>query len=772
MTDTPEQSFLDAIEATGITPPSTIVADGLLHRFSSSGRRGDAAGWYIFHADGIAAGAFGCWRSGINENWCAKQPNELTAEQMEEHRRRLKEAIRKREQAEAEARAECRKKAAEMLEQAKPNGEHPYLKRKGVQAHGVLEAEGNLLVPVSDVAGTLHGLQRISADGKKLFLSGTAKKGNFHLIGEPGDVVVVAEGYATAATIRQATGLPVYIAFDAGNLKPVAEAVRRKLPDARILIAGDLDDPDDKGRLAGQEGAEAAAKAVAGQALISPTKTDWNDHAAAHGEESVAEAFKAAIEAPADEGAPAEAEIIRLSELDPIKYEQRRKDAAKELGIRATALDREVQRRRQATEEAEGAIDFADPERWPYRVEGAELLDELTAAASRHLVLPAGAAEAIALWVVHSHAHDSARISPILAVTSPTPECGKTTLLTLLGALVPRPLPASNITASALFRSVEKWAPTVLVDEADTFLRGSDDLRGILNSGHNRHNAWVIRTQGDDHEPRRFATWAPKAVALIGKLPETLASRSVPVELRRMGAGETVAPLRGDRLEHLEPLCRKAWRWAEDNGRDLRRHEPDMPTTLRGRAADNWRHLLAIADLAGGDWAKRARRAAEALSGRRSDQSAGVMLLEDIRAIFDEKGAKVLPSAEIVEALGEMEDRPWPEWKAGRPLTQRQLARLLEPFKIAPRKFRATGYSPGTRGYERGAFEDAFSRYLRETGFQSATAPQARDTAGFRPERSATPGESVADRKAENPRKTAGCGAVADRNAETWEQTI
>lgn len=130
------------------------------------------------------------------------------------------------------------------------------------------------------------------------------------------------------------------------------------------------------------------------------------------------------------------------------------------------------------------------------------MLDQIAAAASRHLVLPAGAADAVALWILHAHAHDTAAISPILAFTSPTPECGKTTAPILLSALVPRPLPASNITAAAIFWGVEKWMPTLLIDEADTFLRDSDDLRGVLNSGHCRSGAFVIRTHGKDHEPR------------------------------------------------------------------------------------------------------------------------------------------------------------------------------------------------------------------------------------------------------------------------------
>ena len=151
-----------------------------------------------------------------------------------------------------------------------------------------------------------------------------------------------------------------------------------------------------------------------------------------------------------------------------------------------------------------------------------------------------------------------------------------------------------------------------------------------------------------------------------------------------------------------------------------------MPSTLRGRGADNWRHLIAIADVAGGEWPLRARQAAETLSAGRSEQSAGIMLLEDLRALFAARGTDRLPSAEIVEALGNMEDRPWSEWKAGRPITVRQLARLLEPFGVSPNSIR-TG--TGTiKGYLLSQFDEPFRRYLQN---RSVTPSQAVVSAGF-----------------------------------------
>ena len=204
-----------------------------------------------------------------------------------------------------------------------------------------------------------------------------------------------------------------------------------------------------------------------------------------------------------DERDSIEADLRRLAAMAPLDYDRRRQEEAERLGVRVGTLDAEVKRLRGDNGAAAGgaAVTLPTPEPWPEPVDGTVLLETLTETIKRHLVLPAGAAEAVALWTLHAHAHDTAAISPILAVTSPTPECGKTTLLTILHALVPRPLPTSNITVAALFRAVEKWQPTLLIDEADTFLRNSDELRGVLNSGHNRAGAYVIRTVGDDHEP-------------------------------------------------------------------------------------------------------------------------------------------------------------------------------------------------------------------------------------------------------------------------------
>lgn len=416
------------------------------------------------------------------------------------------------------------------------------------------------------------------------------------------------------------------------------------------------------------------------------------------------------------------AEIERLAKLQPIAYDMVRGIHAEELGIRVGTLDEEVALRRKKlgldADKLQPLPDksqpFPDIKPWDEAVAGAGLLTELKRVLKSHVVLSDEAATAISLWVLHAHAHGSAYISPILGITSPTPECGKTTLLTYLVAIVPRPLPASNITSAALFRAVEKWTPTLLVDEADTFLAASDELRGVLNSGHNKANAFVIRTTGDDHEPRHFRTWSPKAIACIGKLPATLASRALHIDLKRKASGEKVIELRQDRLEHLAILARKAARWAADNVKALESAEPKMPPTLTGRRTDNWRHLLAIADAAGGVWPTLARKAAEAMVADDDNQFAGILLLQDIRRYFNEhKKADRVTSQDLAETLKDMLDRPWPEWKGGKPITARQIAKLLGEFKVTPRTVQVKpGDDRTAKGYLKEQFADAFSRYL------------------------------------------------------------
>ena len=293
-------------------------------------------------------------------------------------------------------------------------------------------------------------------------------------------------------------------------------------------------------------------------------------------------------------------ELQRLAALPTIQYEHERRVAAESLGMRASALDVAVKAARPQDSKGQGrAFDLLSIEPWPAEVNGAELLDEISSAILRHIVMPTESAETLALWTVHTHCFECFSITPRAALTSPEKQCGKTTTIDILERLVARPLPTSNATVSAIFRVIEAAKPTVLIDEADTFLKENHELRGILNTGH-RRGGQVLRTVGDDHEPRVFSTWAPVAIAMIGHLPDTLNDRSVIVRLRRRKPNEKIAGFRSDRADHLIELSRKASRWAGDHGVALARRSGHGPThkphrrqlagIIRNRRR-GWRHM-------------------------------------------------------------------------------------------------------------------------------------------------------------------------------------
>ena len=418
--------------------------------------------------------------------------------------------------------------------------------------------------------------------------------------------------------------------------------------------------------------------------------------------------------------------IIDLAGLTPLEYEKRRRQEAKKLGVRMPVLDKVVQAERTKAEGKKG-LQLADPEPWPERVDGDDLLDALVAAFRRYLALPDGAAEVLALWALHTHAFDLFQVTPRLATISPEKRCGKTTALTILSHIVPRPLPAVNITAAALFRTVEAARPTLLVDEADTFIKNGDELRGILNSGHAKAMAYVIRTKGDDHEPEKFSTWAPVAIAAIGRLPDTLQDRSVVIRMRRRKPDERVERLRLDRLDHLSDYPSMCKRWVADNQVRLSAADPDVPAGLHDRAADNWRPFLAIADAAGGDWPERARQVASMYSGNvDDDDSAGAQLLADLHDLFEADGGNTLFTETILSALAEMEDRPWPEWKHGKPMTARQLAKLLGRYGVKSKTVWRGERS--AKGYDLTDLKEHFARYLAP---QSVNPSEPQESAGF-----------------------------------------
>ena len=234
------EQFRQAIMSAGLDAPDTIDDDGSIHRFKSGGRGGQKSAWYVLHNNGaIHAGSFGDWRTGLNVSWCSQSSQAMTQAEREDYRKRVQAMQAERAAQKAAYIDDEARKAVKRWNAARsPNG-HAYLARKGVRAHGIRQDGRTLLIPMRDTDGKLHSLQTISSNGDKFFKGRV--EGCYHSIGRPAGKIIICEGYATAATVHEATGCAVAVAFTAANIKYVAIALRKKYPDTQIIIAADDD---------------------------------------------------------------------------------------------------------------------------------------------------------------------------------------------------------------------------------------------------------------------------------------------------------------------------------------------------------------------------------------------------------------------------------------------------------------------------------------------------------------------------------------------------
>jgi putative DNA primase/helicase len=253
--------FRTAMLDAGLACRGEFIPDGKLHRFYVEGdRRGSRNGWYCLHLDGIPASAFGSWKLGLSQAWCAKEKANLSYAERREYQARLDSIKRQREAELTDSRAKARESALFIWQRSLPVDVHPYLTRKRVKTYGIRQYRSALVIPLRDTSGVLHSLQFIDSQGGKRFLSGGAISSHYHAIGQHSGTLCIAEGYATAATIHQATGHAVAVTFTAGNLKPVAVALRGKFPDARIIVCADS---DPVGIAKGREAAQAVQGCIA-----------------------------------------------------------------------------------------------------------------------------------------------------------------------------------------------------------------------------------------------------------------------------------------------------------------------------------------------------------------------------------------------------------------------------------------------------------------------------------------------------------------------------
>lgn len=347
-------------------------------------------------------------------------------------------------------------------------------------------------------------------------------------------------------------------------------------------------------------------------------------------------------------------------------------------------------------------------------IDGAALLDDVRKALTTYVVLPSDqAADAVTLWIAATHGQPAWEHAPRLAVISPEKRCGKSRLMDVVEAMCHHPFVTVNASVAAVVRSIaEDDPPTLCVDEADTIFgtrtraEQHEDLRGILNAGHQRNRPYV-RYDMTSRSREDCPTFAMAMLAAIGDLPDTVMDRAVVVRMRRRATGETVAPFRSRRdRPGLHDLRDRLGDWLTPLHDELAKAEPELP--VEDRAADTWEPLVEVADLAGGHWPERARGAVVRMVGDESEAdvtaSRGALLLADIRELYANFTVAFMPSSELVTRLRALPDAPWSDTE----LTTHKLAAMLHPYGIGP----GHNTAKTARGYRLDQFTDAFARYL------------------------------------------------------------
>jgi hypothetical protein len=404
----------------------------------------------------------------------------------------------------------------------------------------------------------------------------------------------------------------------------------------------------------------------------------------------------------------------------------------------------------------------------------ADVLADVEAFVRRFVVVTDAQAIALALWVAHTHAVDAAETTPYLAVTSAEKRSGKTRLLEVLELLVRAPVRASNMSDAVLFRLLAESTRTLLLDETDAVFAPKSDregLRGLLNAGYRRGSpAWRMVGEGTKMRAEAFESFGPKVLAGIGGIPDTIADRAFPIRLKRKATGEDVERFRGrEARAAAEPLRGALEAWNTEDADQLDAIRPHLPDELDDRAQDAAEPLLAIAELAGGEWPDRARRALVLLRSEQAgedDETIGVRLLADTLAAFERTSLERLSTARLLELLCEDDEAPWTEYH-GKPLTARGLARLLRPFSIRRTTVRLDDESVA-KGYKREAFEDAWTRYLPSDAVPSVTSVTTAQQSQEQPVSKGYTEPLVTDTKqAANPHGYAVVTHVTDGTADT-----
>lgn len=364
-----------------------------------------------------------------------------------------------------------------------------------------------------------------------------------------------------------------------------------------------------------------------------------------------------------------------------------------------------------AVDQTSESSPFQDPPPWSEPVDLDALLTQMVDVTRRYVIVDIEQAQASALWAAGTYFLDEFERYPLAIINAPERACAKTLYQNVIGKMVRRPLQASNASASGLFRAVEKLRATLLLDEGDTFTKDKSDLHGMINAGYAK-GGFVLRSEasGDTYEPRTYSVFSAKSIAgiaLENHLPDATMSRGIIFNMRRKLRNEKVERFRNTDEEFAE-IRSKLMRASVDFADRARSARPPLPDELNDREQDNWEPLLCIAACASDEWLATATAAALALTPKTVQGGTSNELLGDIREVL--VGADRITSVNLITQLIADDEKTWATYNRGKPITPRQLSKLLGVYGIASKTVRM-GKST-TKGYERGQFEDAFRRYL------------------------------------------------------------
>ncbi|MFG0593133.1 DUF3631 domain-containing protein [Delftia sp. WSY_9] len=343
-----------------------------------------------------------------------------------------------------------------------------------------------------------------------------------------------------------------------------------------------------------------------------------------------------------------------------------------------------------------------------------ELIDVIKS----YVVITEHDALAVALWCINTWCYREFDRCPLLFINAPERECGKTQLLKVVEKLVCKPMETANITLAALFRLITKYCPTVLIDEADTFMDGKTEFAGVVNKGYEK-GGFVVRveTVGKEFVECVYQVYGPKAMAgimLERHLPSATMSRGIQIPMKRKTKDDSVQRLRSADPRVFKDLRARIVKFVTDNKDVLAKGWDEMPQELSDRQQDNWEPLLAIAHCLGEEWYRKACEAAlKNCEETAPPKSSSNQLLEDIREVLSGYTGKYIPSADLLQMLNENEDMDWRTYNHGKPLSARQLAKFMAAYGVKSKTVRMKlDYTP--KGYEVREFADAFARYLPE----------------------------------------------------------